>query len=69
MGGVTSSTVLTFVTFAMRVFAEVIVEILGERSGIAGDFATLKTVPDGDAFLVGVYATRGGSCHFVLRKR
>lgn len=54
MGGVTSGTVLAVISFAMWVLAKVVVEVFGEGGCVAGDFAALKTVPDGDALLVGV---------------
>lgn len=54
---VTSSAILSDVTLTVRVFAEVVVEVFGEGSCVASDFAAFQTVPYGYAFVLGV---RGG---------
>lgn len=57
---VASGAVLAGISFAIRMLAQVIVEILRQRGGISGDFSTLQAVPDGDTLVVGVLGRRRG---------
>lgn len=46
--------VLSRVHFAVLVLVEVGINVATQRGGIAGDFATLQTIPDGDVLVVRV---------------
>lgn len=57
---VPSGAILADVALAVRMLAQVIVEVLGERGGVAGYLATLQPIPYCDALVLGVGGRFGG---------